>query len=483
MLLNLDGDGPMYQQLSRAIHVAVRLGRIAPGARLPSTRDMAQELRVSRNTIRAAYDQLTTEGVLASQHGSGSFVATVLPGRIATAKSMRGSAPSRFSQRVRDVGAFDVGVMHRGLRFNLQYGEPLTDPLLPDVWRRELTRSAAYTSLGYPNSQGLPELRTEVASYLKRRRGIDVSADDLLIVAGTQQALSLAARVLLDEGASAVIEDPGYFAARWALQAHGAQVLPVPVDRYGINVDELPLHRPGLIYVTPAHQFPLGMALAPRRRAELLKYARKLETWIVEDDYDGEVSFDAPQLPALYGADSADRVVHIGSFSKVLAPSIRLAYLVPPKALRDDFLAAKFLADFGCSAYEQAALAHFLRSGGFQRHLRRVVQSLRQRRDALVDGLHEHAGGHFSFDVPRSGMHLAAWLVSRSQLDLVQLVRVAAAAGVGVHPLERHYMSAPPLAKGLLLGYAGLSTAEITMACQLLGSCIAKLQKDRALNE
>ena len=210
---------------------------------------------------------------------------------------------------------------------------------------------------------------------------------------------------------------------------------------------------------------PLGLSRGRKRHGMTALY-----------DYDGEVSFDAPQLPALYGADSADRVVHVGSFSKVLVPSIRLAYLVPPKALRDDFVAAKFLADFGCSAYEQAALAHFLHSGGFQRHLRRVVQSLRQRRDALVDGLQEHAAGHFTFEIPRSGMHLVARLANRSGLDLQQLVRTAAAAGVGLHPLERHYMLAPSLPKGLLLGYAGLSTSEITMACQLLGASIAKLK-------
>jgi GntR family transcriptional regulator/MocR family aminotransferase len=275
------------------------------------------------------------------------------------------------------------------------------------------------------------------------------------------------------------MEDPGYFEARWVLQTHGAELVPVPVDRHGLIVDCLPERRPSLIYVTPAHQFPLGVVMSARRRADLLKYARRKQTWIVEDDYDGELAFDAPRPPPLYGADDADRVVHVGSFSKVLAPSLRLAYLVPPRALRADFLAAKYLADLGCAAYEQAALAHFLRSGGFQRHLRRVVRSLRQRRDTLVEGLRAHGRGHFTFDVPRAGMHLVMWPAARSSIDLHRLVQVAAAAGLGLHLLDsNHYASPAPPPRALLLGYAGLSPAEIKLACRLLGKCIAGLEHE-----
>jgi GntR family transcriptional regulator / MocR family aminotransferase len=481
MLLKLDGDGVVYLQLSRAIRSAVRAGQLAVGARLPSTRDLASDLKVARNTVRAAYDQLANEGLLVSRAGSGCYVARSGSSRAPMPRSAHEAAQSRYAERLRDSAWRTLqGVMnnqHRRLRFNMQGGEPLTDPLLSDAWRKELTRAAAYTSLGYPPHRGLPDLRREVASYLKRRRGIDVEPDDLLIVAGTQQALALAARVLVDEGALVAIEEPGYFGARWAFQAHGADLVPVAVDRHGIDVEQLPATRPALVYVTPAHQFPLGMALAHRRRAELLRYARRHSTWILEDDYDGEVSFDAPQIPPLYGADGADRVVHIGTFSKVLAPSIRLGYLVPPKALRDDFVIAKLLADFGCPAYEQAALAGFLRSGGFTRHLRRVVQSLRKRRDALVEGLREHGRGHFVFDAPRMGMHMVVSLVARSPLDLDQLIREAATVGVGLPSMSPCYLNNRNKPRALLLGYAGLSTSEITMACKLLGGCIDRLER------
>ncbi len=472
MLLKLDGKGPMYRQLSRALQGALRNGRLTPGARLPSTRELAGDLQLSRNTVRAAYVQLADEGVVVCRHGSGSYASLPNAGPASVPPNAPLPPQSRYSERLRTLGDLGVGQLHKGLRFNLQYGEPLTDALLPDVWRRELARAAAYTALGYPLSQGLPELRSEVAAYLRRRRGMSVTPEDIVIVAGTQQALSLAARVLLDEGDSAVMEDPGYFAARWVLQAHGARVVPVPVDHSGLITDKLPARRPGLIYTTPAHQFPLGAVMSQRRRTDLLRYARRTETWIVEDDYDGEVSFDAPQpAPPLYTMDSGDRVIHVGSFSKVLAPSLRLAYVVAPKALQNDFTMAKRLCDFGCSAIEQASLAHLLKSGGFHRHLRRVIQALRERRDALIDGLEQYGRGHFSFETPSSGMHLVAWRAPKSRLDLDLLVRRCAEVGVGLHPLHRHYMAGPRPA-ALLMGYAGLSATEIEMACRLLGSCL-----------
>jgi GntR family transcriptional regulator/MocR family aminotransferase len=479
MLLTLDGNGPLYLQLHRAIEALVRGGHARPGERLPSTRDLADELHLSRNTVRAAYELLAADGVLARHRGSGHQVAAVLQTRAGTPAQPPAPPQSRYARRLRDAGPFVVGAALPAVRLNLKYGEPLTNPLLPDLWRRELARSAAYTPLGYPHSGGLLELRGEVAAYLERRRGIDVAPEDLLIVAGTQQALSLVSRVLIDEGAPAVIEDPGYFEMRWVLQTHGAQLVAVPVDRHGLQVDRLPERRPALVYVTPAHQFPLGVALAERRRAELLAYARRQQTWIIEDDYDGELAFDPPLRAPLYGADDADRVVHIGSFSKVLAPSLRLAYLVPPRALRDDFRAAKYLADLGCAAYDQAALATFLRTGGFQRHLRRVVRALRQRRDALVEGLRRHGRGHFRFDVPSAGMHLVAWRSNRSGLDLSRLAQVAAQAGVGVHLLDRrHYATPVASPRALLLGYGRLSPNEITLACRILGECIATLERD-----
>ena len=350
----------------------------------------------------------------------------------------------------------------------MQNGEPLTD-----LWCQELARAATHTSLGDPPMQGLIELRQAVASHLSERRGIVADPADIVIVAGTQQALSLAARVLLDEGTPAVIEDPGYFGARWVLQAHGAILAPVPVNRAGMVIDRLPQQRFGLIYTTPAHQFPPGVALSPRRRADLLRYAHRHATWIVEDDDDGEISFDGPAIAPLRALDGGERVTHVGSFSKVLAPSLRLANAAVPRALRDDFVSAKTLCDLGCSAIQQAALAYLLQSGEFMRHLRRVVRALQARRNAVVLDLQRHAAAHFRVEVPPTGMPLVASLHPGSRLNLTSLIRIAAATGVGLHLIGVHSMAAKPPA-GLLLGYTGLSPAEIGIACRLLGPCIER---------
>lgn len=472
MLLKLDGTGPMYTQLSRALQDAIRGGRLAPGAKLPSTRELAEDLKVSRNTVRSAYAHLADEGAVVGRRGSGSYTGSTPGGGAPDRQSAPRLPVSRCGERTRAIEDFGIGRLHRGLRFNLQYGEPLTDALLPDVWRRELAHACAYTALGYADTQGLPALRSEVASYLKRRRGVSVEADDVVIVSGAQQALSLSVRVLLDEGDSAVIEEPGYFSAKWILQAHGARVIPVPVDHSGLVTDKLPADRPGLIYTTPAHQFPLGVVMSPRRRAELLRYARRLQSWIIEDDYDGDVFFDSPlPTPPLCTMPGGDRVIYVGTFSKVLAPSIRLGYVVAPRALQTDFERAKTLCDLGSPAIEQAALAQFLKNGGFQRHVQRVTRALRERRHALVQGLQQHGRGHFSIDAPGAGMHLVAWRSPKSHIDLDELIHKCKEAGVGLHPLGPHYMT-PSRPAGLLMGYAGLSVPEIDTACRVLGRCL-----------
>lgn len=480
MHLDLDGEGPQYLQLSRAIRRAVQQGRIAGGARLPATRELAQSLGLARNTVRAAYDHLGSTGLLRGRVGAGSFVNMPSPvpapvGLPADGSAPRNDAPSAWARRARALEhEFALWRYRPGLRHNLQYGEPFTDALLPEQWRNELARAALYTGPGYPPMQGLPALREAVCESLRERRAVLATPDDVIIVAGTQQGLSLCAQVLLDEGASAVIEEPGYFSVRQTLLAHGARVAGVPVDRSGLVTDRLPTRRPGLIFVTPSHQFPLGAVMSQRRRQELLRYAARHDTWIVEDDYDAEIRYDNRQVAALRAMDKADRVIFIGTFSKVLAPSMRLAYMVVPRGLRHDFVNAKRLADMGCPAIEQAALAHFMSSGGFGRHLRRVVRALRARRNALVTALQHHAGDAIALQDSPAGMHLVGWLKGRAAARADDLIERAAAMGLGLHPLARHYMT-PPRTPGLLFGFAAQSPSEIDAAVRLLGRAIDTL--------
>ncbi|HEY0856249.1 MAG TPA: PLP-dependent aminotransferase family protein [Albitalea sp.] len=479
MILHLDGKGPLYQQLARAIEGAILRGHLPGGARLPSTRDLAVGMHLSRNTVRAAYDQLLARGALVGRRGAGSFVPDATPTPVPAATPSAFMLTSRFARRVRENAGLSVGLLHQELRYNLQYAEPLADVRFVDAWRRELGLAASYTRLGYPPARGMPVLREQIAAYLRRRRGMQVTPDDILVVSGTQQALSLASRMLVDEGGMLAMEDPGYFAARATFRANGAQVLPVPVDAEGLRVDLLPRPGPPALYVTPAHQFPLGLCMSQRRRAELLAYAREHGCWIIEDDYDGALGLEPEPAPPLFALDGGQRVIHIGTFSKGLAPSLRLAYMVLPRALGDDFAYAKRLEDFGCPALSQAALARFIETGALERHLRRVGRALRTRRDALLEGLARHVEGALRVEHHGAAMHLVAWLDERCGTTMTEFIAEAARRDVGLHPVGPHHAE-PTAVPALLLGYANLSPAEIDAACRRMGAALRHLTRRAA---
>lgn len=316
MHLQLDGRGPLHAQLTRALKSAVFAGRVSEGARLPATRQLARELGLSRNTVLAAYEQLRAEGFVDGRVGSGSYVTPPLQdARPLHAVDSPLPAQSQFARRARIVHDHlrIPGRAIPGVRYAFQYGVPLTNPALTSAWARELAHAAAYTSTNYPASQGVPALREAVCDYLARRRGIQAEPQDVVIVAGTQQAVALTARVLLDQNDEVLLEEPHYSAMREALQIHGAKVSTLDVDEHGLKVDELPSTPPKLICVTPSHQFPTGAVLSLPRRLQLLDYARQNGSWILEDDYDGEFRYDARPLAALRSLDDADRVIYAGT--------------------------------------------------------------------------------------------------------------------------------------------------------------------------
>ncbi len=471
MYLDLDGDGPLYRQVTRALKAAVLDGRLAAGARLPATRELALTLGLSRNTVRLAYDQLTSEGFFHGRTGSGSFVTQAAVATV-RAKPAKAAAPqSKFVQRMRAIKDFRVAWLHRGLRFNLQYGEPIHDLAAISAWQRELTYAAQHTSPNYPRLQGTPALREAVCDYLLRRRGMSCSPDDVVIVHGTQQAMTLTAQVLVDAGDTVVLEDPHYFSARHVFDAHGAKVVAVPTDHEGLICKAIGRRSPKLIFVTPSHQFPSGSLMSMSRRIELLNFAEQKKCWIFEDDYDSEFRYDAHPMPALSALDSAGRVIYAGSFSKVLFPSLRLGYIVVPAALRNDFIDAKRLSDMGCGAIEQTAMARYISSGGFERHLRRIVQIGRSRRKALMDGLARVGKGLFSVQDTSAGMHLVVWLPRMTYAQCAQLIDIASAHEMGLHPILPLYKQ-PPKVPGLLMGYAAMSVVEIDAAMGVLEKCL-----------
>ena len=474
MYLQLDNKGATYEQLARAIQAAIRKGRITAGDKLPPSRALASQLKVSRNTIVSAYELLSSQQWVRSHHGSGTYVLRT-PGQTVRARNRDGIPPSsRYSARLRNTPHRGPGARMPQVRYDLQYGDPVVNAALPKMWRSHVLGAVRESTLGYPTVQGLLELREEICRYLARRRGFVCSPRNVIIVGGTQQALALALRVLVDEGDPVVIEDPCYKLVSDAIQTHGARVFPTSVDDQGLVCSALPASRPSMIWVSPSHQFPSGAIMSQPRREELLRYAAKHSSWIFEDDYDGEFRYDTTPIPALRSLDADERVFYVGSFSKTLFPGMRLGYLVCPTGLLEDFRRAKRYDDLGCGSIEQHALATFMHSGAFERHLRKVMLELRKRRAALIGALRRHCP-EAQVNDSRSGMHMVAWLPQFTYRQLDALLLATRRRNLGVRPIHAYYANRPAT-PGLLLGVASLSAAQLRVCGRLLGEALMEVR-------
>ncbi|GAA3266941.1 PLP-dependent aminotransferase family protein [Dactylosporangium vinaceum] len=450
-LVELDRTRPRVgEQLVGALREAIRQGRLAPGTRLPSTRDLAADLGVSRGLVVGAYEQLAAEGRLVSRRGSGTVVAEVaaaVPRRRGDLVERR-AAVAPLRPGVPDLGAFPRTAWRRA------YETALTSALDADF--------------DYGDATGVPRLRTELAGYLGRVRAALIPPDGLIVTAGVTQGLALLARVLLARGTRRIaLEDPGSAALRDHLARLGLDVIPVPVDADGLDVAALTRTRVRAVLLTPAHQFPTGVVLAPGRRAEVIAWARRTDALVVEDDYDAEYRYDREPVACLQGL-APDRVALVGSVSKVLAPGLRLGWLTAPPDWLPDLYAAKHDADNGGPALQQLAFAEFLSGGGYDRHLRRARRLHRERRDTMVAALRRH--------LPRAritgiaaGLHLVVELPAG--VDDLALAERAAAAGLGPLALStlRIRKSGPG---GLVLGYAAHTPHELTTAVRKLATLL-----------
>ncbi len=473
MYLELDGQGARYAQLIRALKGAILDGRFAAGARLPASRSLARELDLSRNTVLAAYEQLQAEGFLLGRVGSGSFVANVgnaaPPKRAANALIAPLSAFARRALSNTD-GRRIPGRQHLDLRYNLQYGLPLVNPLLASVWRREVSRAAEHAEFDYPDAQGLLVLREQVCDYLSRRRGVPASPEDVLIVSGTQQAFSLAARVLLEPGDTVVLEDPHYRGARQAFATHGAHARGCRVDADGLVPAALPASA-RLSVVTPSHQFPTGALLPLARRVELLDWAAAGSAWLIEDDYDSEFHYDGLPTACVQGLDRHGRTIYLGTFSKTLYPGLRMGYMALPDELVGAFSRARSIVDGHTPQVLQLTLARFMADGHYNAHVRAMRKLYAGRREAMLEAVGKHLAGVARALRPEGGLQVPCLLEPGwSEADTI---RRAAQAGLVLPGLARLYADTPAL-QGWLLGYASLSAHEIDLAMRRLAVAIRK---------
>jgi GntR family transcriptional regulator/MocR family aminotransferase len=457
LLVELDRSArrPLRAQLEDGLREAVRSGRLRAHTRVPATRALATDLGVSRRLVVDAYAQLLAEGYLVARRGAGTFVAGAA--RAATPAEVEPAPPA--------------------LRFDFFPGYPDLAHFPRREWLRvlrESLREAPDRYLGYPSERGARELRVALAEHLRRVRGVAADPESVLICAGAAQGFALLARAL--RGSRIAVEDPSLPAHRAILTAHGATLAALPVDEQGARVEDLAslAEREGAIaavLVTPAHQSPTGVALAPRRRAALLAWAGETGGYVIEDDYDAEYRYDRAPLGAMQGL-APDRVVYMGTVSKTLAPALRLGWLVLPPGLVGTIAEQKLLADHGCPTLDQLALARLLHGGGYDRHLRQARRRYRARRDALVAAVAAHLPGARVTGLA-AGLHAVVRLAR--PVDGIALVRVAARHSVGVYPLGLAYTSIRPVDDGLVLGYANLAEPAIEEGIRRLARALEEI--------
>ncbi|WP_194468643.1 PLP-dependent aminotransferase family protein [Bradyrhizobium sp. CCBAU 53340] len=471
-LIELDraGDDGLVSQLTSQLRSLIATGRIGKGRALPSSRRLASDLGVSRNTVTYAFEQLAAEGYLDASHGRRP-VATVDGGeRVAAAGGLASnvnSARPRLSPWASKLKQADWPMSYQAPLKPLRPGHGDAREFPNEVWARCLRRSAVRAAKRELGPVNRARLREALAHYLATSRGVRATADQIMILPSAQAALTLIAAVLISKGDAVWVEDPCYPGAAAAFRASGARVTGIRLDEQGMQ--RMPgLAAPKLIFMTPSHQHPTGRLMSLARRTEFLRFSRPGKTWIVEDDYDGEFHYDSRPVPALQGLDGHGRVLYVGTFSKAMTSDIRLGYLVVPPALVGTFEIAQRHIGLIASSHIQEALAEFIADGHFLAHLRRMRRLYHARRDHLVEGLERHLGEVMSVEVPSGGIQLVARL-KRGRADQAAVERLVA-AGVETRALSSLAL-ARPRDHGLLLGFAAWRESEISAAVRTMASC------------
>ena len=485
LLIRVDSRAqePLQQQIYSELRRAILDGVLRPGGRVPSSRALASDLGVSRTTSLLATEQLVAEGYLTAQRGSGTFVAHQLPDDLLRTDAVPRPRALRHPPLSRRGGALAEARMaaHRvgGPPRPFRLGIPALDLFPVRIWSQLAGRRLGAVSpsqLDYGEPAGLAALREAIADHVRAARGTRCTADQVLVMAGAQRGMHLVCQALLDPGDEAWMEEPGYTGAHNALVAAGARIRPVPVDADGLDIEAARRRRskPRLVYVTPSHQFPLGVLMSLPRRLALLRWAGSCGVWVIEDDYDSEFRHGARPIPCLHGLDVDGRVIYLGSFAKTLFPALRLGFVIVPDDLREPLVAARRAAEMHPARLEQAVLADFMLGGHYERHLRRMRAAYRERLEALVASAERHCAGALRLRPARTGLHAVADLTGALA---ERVFEQAAERGVEVMPLSAYYYgrSSPPNA--LVLGFGGVRPDSMDTGMERLAAAIEAARK------
>lgn len=476
---------PTYRWLYAAMRAEILNGRLRPGTRLPATRDLANQYGLSRGTIVSAFDELKSEGYVEGSIGSGTYVSKILPEELLQVASESGSkatSQKRTRRRISDYGRRVCLFPNlqirptRAFRPNL----PALDLFPATLWTQTTTRRlrcASTNLLLACDPMGYGPLRNAVADYLNTSRGVKCVPEQVAIVSGVQEALDLVARLFLDPGDKVCMENPGYPGAAMAFEAVGAKVSAIRLDGEGMELREQRLRGSRLVYITPGHQFPMGMTMSLPRRLALLEWARKSSALIFEDDYDSEYRYEGRPVPALQGLDRNGLVLFAGSFSKVLFPSLRLGYLVIPSDLVDYFAATLSVTTRHAPLLEQAVLCDFITEGHFARHLRRMREIYAERLAVLLEGARQNLTGLMEISGVEAGLQTAGILCNGTDSEFA--AKAAAKRGVDTIPLT-WYNRGRIEREGLQLGFAAVDTREIRRGVRELAIALEEIAKTDA---
>jgi GntR family transcriptional regulator/MocR family aminotransferase len=479
--INREATAPLHKQIYDAYRARILRGDLRPGQQIPSSRDFASDIQVSRFPVLHAYAQLLAEGYFETRVGAGTFVSGSLPEQLLSVE--RQKSPST------QIRSGPRPVAHRSLLYPPALGspklhgwgafgvhQPAFDQFPFQIWSNlvaQHSRNPSAKAIHYVNPLGSQQFRETICSYLRTARGVNCEANQVMVVSGSQQALDITARVLFDPGSRVLVEEPGYVLGRTVLAAAGCHLVPVPVDNEGMVIEEVVRRKQKAraAFVTPSHQFPLGSTMSASRRLHLLNWAQGTGSWVIEDDYDSEFRFESRPVASLQGLDVNARVIYIGTFSKVLFPSLRIGYIVIPTDLVERFIAVRIAMDIFPPYLYQEVLTDFMNQGHFGRHIRKMRQLYGERRTVLIESIREEFGDALEVHGTEAGMHLAVTM--KNGISDRTIAARAAAERLWLWPLSPSYLGKAPR-QGFVLGFGSVAANQIPRSVRKLRTIIGE---------